>query len=47
MNIFKPYSVSQQFSVEDIRKKLQKAFLENDLKDVRFEFGIASFDKTG
>ena len=47
LNIFKPYSVSQQFSVEDIRKKLQKAFLENDLKDVRFEFGIASFDKNG
>ena len=26
---------------------MQKAFLENNLKDVRFEFGIASFDKNG
>ena len=42
IDLFKPYTVGQQFSVEEIKKKLQKAFLENNLKDVRFEFGIAS-----
>ena len=47
IDLFKPYTVGQQFSVEEIKKKLQKAFLENNLKDVRFEFGIASFDKNG
>ena len=47
LDIFRPYSVSQQFSVDEIRKKLQKAFLEKNLKDVPFEFGIASFDKNG
>ena len=47
LDIFKPYSVSQQISVEEIRRKLQKAFIEKNMKDVPFEFGIASFDKNG
>ncbi len=47
LEVFKPNTVGQQFSVEEIKKKLQKAFLENNLKDIRFEFGIASFEKNG
>jgi len=47
IDVFKPYTVGQQFSAEEIKKKLQKAFLDNNLKDVRFEFGIASFSKNG
>ena len=47
LDVFKPYSVGQQFSVEEIKKKLQKAFLENNLKDVQFEFAVASFEKNG
>ncbi len=47
LDFLKPYTVAQQFSVDEIRKKLQKAFLENNLKDVRFEFGIALFEKNG
>lgn len=47
LNLFKPNTVSQQFSVEEIRKKLNNSFLERGLKDVRFEFGIATFGKNG
>ena len=47
LDFLKPYSVGQQFSVDDIKRKLQKAFLENNLKDVQFEFGVASFDRNG
>ena len=46
-DLFKPKSVGQQFSLEEVRKKLQKAFIENNLKDVRFEFGIVSFNENG
>jgi two-component system phosphate regulon sensor histidine kinase PhoR len=47
LDMFKPVTVGQRFDAEQIREKLRKAFLQNDLKDVRFEFGIASLDKTG
>ena len=46
-DMFKPKSVGQQFSMEDIKKKLQKAFIANNLKDVRFEFGIVSVNENG
>lgn len=47
LDLFKPTTVGQQFTVEEIQKKLQIAFLQNNLKDVHFEFGIASLDKRG
>lgn len=47
LNLFKPNTVSQQFSVEEIKKKLTKAFFEKGLKDVQFEFGIATFGRNG
>lgn len=47
IDFLKPYNVSQQFSVEEIKRKLQKTFLEKNLKDVPFEFGIAIFEKNG
>ncbi len=47
LNMFKPNTVSQQFSVDEIRKKLKNAFLDRGLKDVQFEFGIATFGKNG
>lgn len=40
-------SVGQNFSTDQIRKKLAAAFVQNDLKDLHFEFGIASFGKNG
>jgi Signal transduction histidine kinase len=47
IDIFKPISIARQFTVEEIRKKLQAAFTQKDLKDLRFEFGIASLEKNG
>lgn len=47
IDIFKPFSVGQQFTVDEIRKKIQKALLENNIKDISFEFGIVSFDRNG
>ncbi len=47
LDMFKPQTIGQRFDVEEIRKKLQKAFLDNNLKDIEFEFGIGSFDNNG
>jgi two-component system phosphate regulon sensor histidine kinase PhoR len=47
LNLLKPITIGQQFSVEDIQKKLQAAFLQNNLKDIRFEFALASLNKAG
>ncbi len=47
LDMFKPMSIGKQFSVDEIKKKLQFAFLQKDLRDLRFEFGIASLDKNG
>lgn len=43
----KPLTIGKQFTVEEIRKKLERAFLENNLKDVKFEFGVISFARNG
>ncbi|MEO7394627.1 MAG: HAMP domain-containing sensor histidine kinase [Chitinophagaceae bacterium] len=47
LDLFRPVSIGQRFDVEEIREKFKKAFFQNGLKDIRFEFGIASFDKRG
>ncbi|MFN8290853.1 MAG: HAMP domain-containing sensor histidine kinase [Chitinophagaceae bacterium] len=47
MDIFKPLTVASRFDVAQIRDKIQRAFLQNNLKNVKFEFGIASFDRMG
>jgi two-component system phosphate regulon sensor histidine kinase PhoR len=40
----KPLNIGQSIDMEEAKKKLQKAFLVNNLKDIRFEFGFAAFD---
>ena len=45
LDIFKPITIGQRFSLEDIRNKIRKTFIQNKLRNVPFEFGIASFDK--
>lgn len=45
LNLFKPVTIGQRFSVEEIQKKIRKAFTQKKLKNIPFEFGIASFDK--
>ncbi len=47
LNLFSPNTVSQQFSVEEIKKKLDKAFLDIGLKNVNYEFGIAMLGRNG
>ena len=40
----KRLNIGETINVEEVKKKFQKAFLENNLKNIPFEFGIASFD---
>ena len=47
LNLFKPSTVSQQFSMEEIKSKIRKSFSEKGLRDVKFEFGIAAFGING
>lgn len=47
LNMFKPSTVSQQFSTEEIKIKIAKSFTGKGLKDVKFEFGIAAFEING
>lgn len=42
-----PLTIGRQFTADEIHKKLQKAFFDNNLKDVKFEFAVISFDKNG
>lgn len=44
---FKPSTIGQDLSVEDIQKKLEKEFESRGLKGIRFEFGIAVYDPAG
>ena len=44
-DIFSPYSVGQQFNLEEIKAKFKKAFVQNNLKEISYGFGIGSFDK--
>jgi len=47
LDLFKPLSIGKQFTVEEIRKKLNTAFYQRDLRDLQFEFAIVSQDKNG
>lgn len=41
-DMYKQFSVTNRFTLYEIREKLQKAFLRQNLKDTRFEFAVAS-----
>lgn len=45
LDIFKPITIGQRFNLEDIRNRIRRTFNLYKLRDVPFEFGIASFDK--
>ncbi|MCW3116638.1 MAG: histidine kinase [Chitinophagaceae bacterium] len=47
IEILKPISVGQRFSTGEIMQKIQKSFLKNNLKDIRFGFGLVSLGKAG
>lgn len=46
-DLAKPFTIGKQLTVEEIREKIKKALAEKALKDIKFEFGIASFGKSG
>lgn len=46
-DLAKPFTIGKQLTVEEIKDKLRKALTEKGLKDIKFEFGIASFGKNG
>jgi two-component system, OmpR family, phosphate regulon sensor histidine kinase PhoR len=47
LELFKPVTIGQRFDVEEVRKKFVKALQQNNLRNIQFEFGIASFDRMG
>jgi two-component system phosphate regulon sensor histidine kinase PhoR len=44
LDFSKPITIGQKYTVEEIRQKLQKAFQQYYLKELKFEFGIMSLD---
>lgn len=47
LDMLKPITIGQRFTVEEIQEKLKKAFELNSLKDVRFGFAIATISPRG
>jgi two-component system phosphate regulon sensor histidine kinase PhoR len=47
LNLFKSPTVGKNMAVDEIQKKIQTILNRYNLKNVRFEFGIASFDTRG
>jgi len=46
-DIYKQFSVTNRFTIYEIREKLQKAFLAQNMKDTKFEFAVASDNMFG
>jgi len=46
LDLFKPVTIGQQFSVDEITQKFNKVFYQNNLRDIKFEFAIASLGKS-
>jgi two-component system, OmpR family, phosphate regulon sensor histidine kinase PhoR len=40
LELLRPSTIGQRFTVAEIEEKLRKAFLANNLKDLKFEFGL-------
>ncbi len=47
VEILKPVTVGQRFTTEEIQHRLEAAMLHNNLRNVQFEFGLATLDKRG
>lgn len=46
-DIYRQFSIANQFTLFEIQEKLRKAFIRKGLKDTRFEFAIASSNVFG
>jgi two-component system phosphate regulon sensor histidine kinase PhoR len=42
IDVLKPVLVGQRFNTAEIQQKIHKSFLKNDLKNIRFEFGLVA-----
>jgi two-component system phosphate regulon sensor histidine kinase PhoR len=40
----KPLNIGQRIDIAGVQKKFEKAFLDQNLKNIKYEFGIAMFD---
>ena len=47
LDMLKPVTVGQKFTTAEIQEKLKRAFFLNSLKDVKFEFGLATISPRG
>ncbi|MES1218993.1 MAG: HAMP domain-containing sensor histidine kinase [Bacteroidota bacterium] len=47
IELLKPILVGQRFNSAEIEQKLQKSFVNNNLKNVHFEFGLISLNRGG
>jgi two-component system phosphate regulon sensor histidine kinase PhoR len=47
IEVLRPVTVGQRFSTAEIEQKIHKAFLKNDLKNIKFEFGLATLSTPG
>ena len=47
VELLKPITVGQRFNAAEIEQKIQKSFVNNNLKNIHFEFGLVSLGKSG
>ena len=40
VELLKPITVGQRFNAAEIEQKIQKSFVNNNLKNIHFEFGL-------
>lgn len=47
LDMFRPLSIGRGIDIDVVKQKIEKEFAMKNLADIRFEFGIASFDNNG
>jgi two-component system, OmpR family, phosphate regulon sensor histidine kinase PhoR len=47
LDMFKSRTIGKNFGTDEIRKKIEAALVKNNLRNVKFEFAIVSYDATG
>ncbi len=47
LDMFKAPTIGQRFTVSEIKEKIRRAFYVNNLKDVKFEFGLSTLNYYG
>lgn len=47
LDLFKPLSIGRGLDMGEVKEKVEKEFAQKNLRNIRFEFAIASFDNNG